>query len=345
MNTFNVGDKVKFLNEVGSGVVVEIVDKNMVMVESPDGFHIPFLSRELIRQSDFVIETDADTGDEGELKEIPSDEQDNRLVNDLSKISSKEMEHNEEIYFAISKSTDGESEVLNAYLINVSSYNVMFHLSFESADRLTSWVYDDLKTDEKIFLGTLPEFNADGFLQIVYQFIFYQKECFRPVEPLKGVVSLSINKIKSVESFRKNDFFDEKALLLPLIDKYEVVTNTEEFKIKNDFQPDNKSGKKLKRQKTESGIEEVDLHAEQIVENVESYDSSEILEMQLARFEMALESAIRNKQKRIIFIHGTGAGRLKHKIRKLLDEKYFRLKYQDASFREYGYGATLVLIS
>ena len=343
MNTFNVGDKVKFLNEVGSGIVVEIIDDNMVMVETSDGFHTPFLARELINKGDFAIETD--TGDEGELKEIPSDEQDNRLVNDLSKISSKEIEHNEEIYFAVVKSLNGESEALNAYMINVCSYNVMFHLSSESADRLTSWVYDDLETDEKILLGPLPKFNADGFLQIVYQFIFYQKECFRPVEPLKGVVNLSINKIKSVESFRKNDFFDEDALLLPLIDKYEIITNTKEFEIKDDFQIDNKAGKNLKRHKIESGIEEVDLHAEQIVENVESYDSSEILEMQLARFEMALEGAIRNKQKRIIFIHGTGAGKLKHKIRKLLDDKYSRLKYQDASFKEYGYGATLVLIS
>jgi len=90
--------------------------------------------------------------------------------------------------------------------------------------------------------------------------------------------------------------------------------------------------------------EEVDLHIHNIVNDHKQLSSGEILKIQMDRFEVSLEGAIRNKQKRIIYIHGTGAGKLKYQIRKTLDDKYKRLKYQDASFLEFGYGATLVLL-
>ena len=37
-----VGDKVKFLNDVGGGVVTSFINKNMVNVENEDGFEIPY---------------------------------------------------------------------------------------------------------------------------------------------------------------------------------------------------------------------------------------------------------------------------------------------------------------
>ena len=48
--------------------------------------------------------------------------------------------------------------------------------------------------------------------------------------------------------------------------------------------------------------------------------------------------------RKMAFIHGLGNGRLKHEVLKTLDRKYPKLKYQDASFKEYGYGATMVII-
>ncbi|MBR4323981.1 MAG: Smr/MutS family protein, partial [Bacteroidales bacterium] len=44
------------------------------------------------------------------------------------------------------------------------------------------------------------------------------------------------------------------------------------------------------------------------------------------------------------FIHGKGNGSLKLELRKCLDRNYKRCQYQDASFEEYGGGATLVYV-
>ena len=38
----NIGDKVKFLDDVGGGVVTSFINKNMVNVENEDGFEIPY---------------------------------------------------------------------------------------------------------------------------------------------------------------------------------------------------------------------------------------------------------------------------------------------------------------
>jgi len=42
------GDKVRFLNAVGGGVVKSVISKTMVNVEDYDGFEIPTLISELV---------------------------------------------------------------------------------------------------------------------------------------------------------------------------------------------------------------------------------------------------------------------------------------------------------
>ena len=48
-----IGDKVRFLSEVGGGVVTGFLEKDIVLVEDADGFDIPMPVRECV-----VIETD-----------------------------------------------------------------------------------------------------------------------------------------------------------------------------------------------------------------------------------------------------------------------------------------------
>lgn len=43
-----IGDKVRFLNDVGGGVVTGFSGKNLVMVENEDGFDIPVPIREVV---------------------------------------------------------------------------------------------------------------------------------------------------------------------------------------------------------------------------------------------------------------------------------------------------------
>ena len=53
MAKFEVGDKVKFLNQVGGGVVTKVTD-DFVFVEDETGFDMPMVSAELIRMADMT---------------------------------------------------------------------------------------------------------------------------------------------------------------------------------------------------------------------------------------------------------------------------------------------------
>ena len=86
------------------------------------------------------------------------------------------------------------------------------------------------------------------------------------------------------------------------------------------------------------------LHIQELADDFANLSNAEILDIQMSRFTTALDGGIIAGTRRIVFIHGIGNGRLKHEILKTLDRKYPKLRYQDASFKEYGYGATMVII-
>lgn len=97
------------------------------------------------------------------------------------------------------------------------------------------------------------------------------------------------------------------------------------------------------KEKKASDIEVVDLHAKEILESTENMSNGDIITAQLSRFTIALNLAIDSgKHGKIVFIHGVGSGKLKMELQKLLRSKYPKVQSQDASFREYGYGAIML---
>ncbi len=90
-------------------------------------------------------------------------------------------------------------------------------------------------------------------------------------------------------------------------------------------------------------VMEVDLHIENLVDLPKKLEPGQIVETQLRVFERMLEKAIEQRKRKAIFIHGVGQGVLRAEIRKLL-EYYPNVIVQDASYKEYGYGATEVVI-
>ena len=53
---------------------------------------------------------------------------------------------------------------------------------------------------------------------------------------------------------------------------------------------------------------------------------------------------LKKREQRIVFIHGKGDGVLRKALLDELKRKYPDCRHQDASFQEYGFGATMVTI-
>ena len=89
---------------------------------------------------------------------------------------------------------------------------------------------------------------------------------------------------------------------------------------------------------------EIDLHINRLIDSVIGLTNTEILTLQLGVFRRELNQAIKGNDREIIFIHGIGNGTLKGELRRVADQEYKWCSQEDASFKEYGFGATRIRI-
>lgn len=100
----------------------------------------------------------------------------------------------------------------------------------------------------------------------------------------------------------------------------------------------------LRHRKTKPDILEIDLHIHQLLDSTLGMSNADMLRYQLKVVIETLQAHSAHKGQKIVFIHGKGAGVLRRELEKLLQRDYSRCDWQDASFREYGFGATMVTI-
>ena len=116
--------------------------------------------------------------------------------------------------------------------------------------------------------------------------------------------------------------------------------------IKNDTQHLQKkpSDGKKKSFKSKKGrvVREIDLHLHELVASEKGMTNHDKLSLQLNTARKELEVAISNKHQKIVFIHGRGEGILKNELLQLFQK--YPVSFQDASYTEYGLGATEVHI-
>ena len=93
--------------------------------------------------------------------------------------------------------------------------------------------------------------------------------------------------------------------------------------------------------KNRPGLLEKDLHFNKLVDFPKNFSNYEMLQIQLREARQFLDRARVSGNKRIVLIHGVGDGRLKEEIHSML-ERMDNLRFYDASYAEYGQGATEV---
>ena len=90
---------------------------------------------------------------------------------------------------------------------------------------------------------------------------------------------------------------------------------------------------------------ELDLHIERLTNRREKLNNSEMMRLQLSRFDQYMDEAIRLGVERVFIIHGLGTGRLKNAIASRLialsEVKTFKNEYHP----KYGWGATEVIFA
>jgi len=348
-----VGDKVRFLNDVGGGIVTRLIDKKSVMVNNHDGFEVPSLMSELvvIEEAPVYIEKTNRTNAQPE----PSAAQQTEIIVDTETIFYPEVNlvnengNDIKLYFAfVPQGRPGNSD-LSVYLINDSNYNVLYSIINTENEGMTSGnCVGILEANTKEQTETIAFSNINELPEYHFHLLFYRKGEFQIKEPVSKSIKINPVRFFKEKAYLKNDFFDEDSLLFTLVNdnllEEEVLQLSEKDLnniLKQKEQPEIKLPLKSPKLQ-EKEILEIDLHIQELLDDFRGLSNGEILEIQMKHFKAKLDEAMQKGPKRLVFIHGVGNGTLKLELRKELDKKTNKLTYQDASFKEYGYGATMV---
>lgn len=345
---YKLGDRVKFLNDVGGGVITKMVGKNVVHVENEDGFEIPVLLSEIILDSGHTIPGEKPTVEQF-VRQIKAEVVPEEVPAEEPPVLIK---GNDEPQFYLAFVPENSNNPLEGqiriFLINDCNFFLLYHYGHFNGTEYETVEAGKLEPNTKLLLGTISQADIAGLPEFSFQFIYYKEKSKRLEKPVTRKISVNPVKFYKAGSFSKTGFFREKAMLFRLneseLDKaLEKLTEKEVKKVIKLKEPARQSQAPLQVETPE--LVEVDLHMHELVDSTAGLSNKEMLDFQMKKFHEEMEAAIANPDvKKIVFIHGLGNGVLKQELRRELSAKYRKYAFQDASFQEYGYGATMVIL-
>lgn len=258
------------------------------------------------------------------------------------------------------------------YLVNDSNYYV--HYLYMSVDGQSFKLRGEgeLEPNTKLYVESFALDQLNEIDRVRFQLLSFKRDKDFVAKPVCDV-QFRVDKVKfyKLHTFQTNDFFDTPSLLYPVVKNDEVAqlkpveadkliyieeeacekpkkgvlnSSTEVAYKKLKGLESLNTNKRAQSKKANDDVMVVDLHADELLETTVGMGTADILNYQLDFFRRTLEENKHNKGRRIVFIHGKGEGVLRHAIVNELRYRYKNYPYQDASFQEYGYGATQVTI-
>jgi len=318
----------------------------MVSVEDDDGFEVPTLISQLVvvdetvsmnpqRRSD-AIRASAKAEEAPVKKELP--------VAEPKYVAGKDTPACFFAFVPQDEINPVEGE-LKVYLVNDSNNFVLYNYSHLKDKVYKSIESGKMNPNSKRYLESFSRFDLNELPDFQFQLLFFREESAKMESPV--VKSLRLNPVKFYRqgSYEKTKYFAQNAVIFSLLEPeidIEVAKITESGTTKIVFEKD--EPKVVVKRTVSPDLVEIDLHIHELLEDTRGLANHDMLEVQMGRFRNELETAIANGTRRIVFIHGIGNGTLKQELRKELSTKYKKYYFQDASFKEYGYGATMVIL-
>lgn len=352
-----IGDKVRFLNDVGGGIVTGFQGKNIVLVEDEDGFSVPVQSSEVV-----VIVTDDYN------MEIPQKDDEPVKKPAAAKKETVEEEKEPETEEVPVELAGGDAlnvslafvpediKMINAtsfdtYLVNDSNYYLDYlYMSGEN----TAWKVRARGTVEpnmKVWLENFMQSSLNDIEHVCIQFIAYKKKRFFDLRPAMDI-RLHIDTVKfyKVHCFGETDFFEQPAMMYNLVKNnvpyrsFHVDADDLQEEMMNKKNHDEQRPARIAKKEPKDEKIIVDLHINELLDTTAGMNNAEMLNYQLVKFREVMEENKNKKGQHIVFIHGKGEGILRKSILEELRRKYKNCSSQDASFQEYGFGATEVIV-
>lgn len=353
MRKVNIGDTVRFLNTVGGGIVKGFQDKNIIIVEDEHGFDFPILINECIVVG--ASENEKLENVKVEEENLQAKSVDNAPhVTDISDDEPVETLEGEKITTALVylptdiKSLNNTS--FECFFVNDSNYYLYVNYMSRKNNAWKSRYNGLIEPNTKLFFEEFDKSQLNDLEQICVQYVaFKHNKNYAYKSPVSVELRIDIVKFYKLHSFKENDYFNDDAMVYYIskrdIPEREMLITSEDIQqsIREKDTPSRRP-RIQKIVKKKEDVLEIDLHINQLLDTTAGMSNKEMLDYQMSKFREVMNENKKNKNKKIVFIHGKGDGILKMEILKAIRIEYKKAYTQDASFQEYGYGATMVTI-
>ncbi len=378
-----IGDTVRFLSEVGGGRVSGFKGKNIVLVEDEDGFEIPMLINDVVVIENEDYESDkpqkpapspgkdvtsnrsaAPASPQVSRKPGWSGEEAGKEEISIPQVSSLPGHDHLNLYlsFLPIEMKELSQTSFEAYLVNDSNYFVQVLLMNAEGAGWHARFCGTVEPNSKLFVEEFDRSALNDLERLCLQTIAWKQDKAFTLKPAtSSELRLDLTKFYKLHIFQPNEFFrdpnwtlpfveDDKPLRSAFVDAEQIrdalITPKEKGKGSAPDKKDAGQPKQAKPKKKEpEGPIEVNLHIEELMDTTAGLSAGDILMAQMNEFRRVMDENIKKPGQQIVFIHGKGEGVLRKNILQELKYRYKGCTFQDASFREYGFGATMVKIA
>lgn len=310
---FKLGDFVRFVDEKREGYITRLIDSQTLGVTDTDGFEIPAAISNLTH----VHGHSTNPTVQSENLQVPIS------VEDFNEIG---------IFLAVVEDHKASS-VVHFTLLNRTSYQLLLSLTSDKKGFYKGEFASVIqaKTNSQIYSANLADIEI--WPEFIFQILSFTSSNVKPKNPLNFI-----------KKFKAKDFSGAKKEV-PGLNRYAWVIQLDEPLPLIDAQKLKESFFKAPSLQPiiAKPAKEIDLHIEMLRDDHQFLAQSEIINIQLAHFQQALDAAIVHQLPSIVFIHGVGNGTLRHHIHKAISKHPQVRTFMDAQKEKFGFGATEVI--
>lgn len=349
----NIGDKVRFLNDVGGGVISGFQGRDTVLVQDEDGFDIPVLRSECV-----IVSTDnyntVLTPQEVQKEQATTGSNREEAIKSAIQETKEGETLNVYLAFIPQDIKNISTTSFDTYLVNDSNYFLYYsYANVTSNGQLSVRSHDLVAPNTKLYVETFTKSVLNELEKIRVQLIAFKYDRdYQPKAPIDVELKIDMVKFYKLHSFKDTPYFEDYALLQEIVVRDHAAKAVlvdpkvleESLFTKPEFQRVKSEPIRKKTRQDKNAVIEVDLHIDELLDSTLGLDNKDILMHQLEEFRRIMNENLSHKNQKIVFIHGKGEGVLRKALLHELKQSYKSCTYQDASFQEYGFGATMITI-
>lgn len=223
-----IGDKVRFLSEVGGGRVSGFQGKDIVLVEDEDGFDVPMKINEVVvvgkesYETSRMVEVKQRGGQQPKApKEEVETEPADRPVTFRAKPEERKGGDKLSAFLAFVPMDVKELSQtrFESYFVNDSNYYMRYVYMVAENNSWQVRSMGEVEPNTKEFIEEFGRENLNEIEHACVQIIAYKKDKYFLLKPtVNALVNIDPVKFYKVHTFRENDFFEQPALIYTIIE-------------------------------------------------------------------------------------------------------------------------------